>query len=380
MKLTKLAIAIAMLTMILISACNQTPTGEVVTKEKKEPIKIGYLGPLTGDAASYGETEVNVIKIALKEINSAGGIAGRPLKVLYEDGQCRGKEATTAAKKLIEIDNVKIILGGLCSAETLAMAPITEANKILVFSALASNPDISDAGEYIFRNVPTDHDWSQFAAETIYKEGYKEVSMLTENTPYAIGVRDIFKERFIELGGKIIADEVFEQNSKDYRSQITKIKSNQPDAIFLNPQAGITGGLAAKQIREFGITAPIYSSYVWGGPDSVENAGEAAEGILFFDAPGLSTQKGLDIIKKYKQIYGDYASEYLVGSRYDSVHIIADALIECNENTECIKDYLYDLKDYDGAIGTYSFKPNGDMISIQFELKEIRNKKPVVIG
>ena len=142
-----------------------------------EPIKIGYIGPLTGGVAAYGETEKNVIELALQEINSSGEL-NRKLEVIYEDGKCDGKDAATAAQKLINIDKVKIILGGACSAETLAAAPLAEENKVILFSSFASNPSISQAGDYIFRNCFSDADFGKADAEFIVSRGIKRVAAL----------------------------------------------------------------------------------------------------------------------------------------------------------------------------------------------------------
>jgi len=151
-----------------------------------EPIKIGYIGPLTGGAAAYGETEKNVIELALKEINDGGELI-RKLEVIYEDGKCDGKDAATAAQKLINIDKVKIILGGGCSAETLGAAPLAEASKVILFSAFSSNPFIGQSGDYVFRNCPSDSDFGKADADFIASQGIKRAATITENTDYSQG-------------------------------------------------------------------------------------------------------------------------------------------------------------------------------------------------
>ena len=170
-----------------------------------EPIKIGF-----GDAATYGVDEKNATALAVEEINNAGGIKGRSLEVIYEDGKCSGKDAATAAQKLINIDGVKIILGGACSGETLSIAPIAEQNKIIIFSAFSSSPDITKAGDYIFRNSPSDLDVAKgYAQFIVSRGGYKNIAIISENTDYAGGVKKVFNEEIARLGGKIVADEVF---------------------------------------------------------------------------------------------------------------------------------------------------------------------------
>jgi len=375
--ITYLVVTIAITIVLIISGCSQTPTGEVITQQE-QVIKLGFIGPLTGDGASFGLTEKNAVEMALNEINSKGDINEKRLEVIYEDGKCSGKEAAIAAQKLVNTDKVKVILGGICSAETLATAPITEAKKVILFSAFSGNPQITDAGEYIFRNVPKDSDWVGDAAKFVFKK-HRRAAILTENSDYPQGVRELFKQYFTQFGGEIVVDEVFEMNSKDYRTQITKIKYSDADVIFLNPQSGVSGGLAARQIRELEVNLPIYSSFVWSSSDALEAAGDASEGVIFFDIPKLDpdNKKASAFIEKYTTTYGDPASDYEAGARYDSVYIIADALKICAEDTDCIKDYLYSIKDYYGTIGHYHFDSKGDFVGAKLTPNQIRNGKVV---
>ena len=330
-------------------------------------ITIGFVGPLTGDAAVYGAEEKNAITLALKEINEAGGINGKTLAVVYEDGKCAGKDATTAAQKLISVDKVKVILGGTCSGETLAIAPIAEQNKVIVMSAFSSSPDITAAGDYIFRNSPSDLDVAKgYANYIVNKKGYKNVAILSENTEYGVGVRKVFVDEMNNLGGTVTTDEMFKQGERDFRGMIAKIKAANPQAVFVNPQAGATGGTAIKQIREAGITAPIFSTYTFGGEDGIKAAGTAANDVVFFDVVGLSGEKGKALLDKYVPIYGNIAGNtFDVGARYDTVFIIAGALKQCGEDSECMKDYLYAMGNYDGVLGSYKFDANGDVVGIE---------------
>ncbi|KKS70222.1 MAG: Extracellular ligand-binding receptor [Candidatus Magasanikbacteria bacterium GW2011_GWE2_42_7] len=332
-----------------------------------EPIKIGFIGPLTGDAATYGVDEKNATALAVEEINNAGGIKGRSLEVIYEDGKCSGKDAATAAQKLINIDGVKIILGGACSGETLSIAPIAEQNKIIIFSAFSSSPDITKAGDYIFRNSPSDLDVAKgYAQFIVSRGGYKNIAIISENTDYAGGVKKVFNEEIARLGGKIVADEVFKQEERDFRTNIAIIKSSNADAIFINPQSGVTGGLALKQIKELGVTTPVFSVFTFGGKDALEAAGSATEGLIYFDIIGLATGKGKAFADKFTSRFGKIGgNDYDTGARYDSVYIITDALKKCAENTECIKNYLYGMDWYDGTIGRYKFDSNGDVLGIE---------------
>lgn len=131
------------------------------------PIKLGFIGPLTGDVASIGEPSLVAAQIAVDEINEEGGINGQPIQLISEDGKCTGVAAANAAQKLVNVDKVIAIIGGLCSGETLAIAPIAEAGKVPTISTCASSPEISTAGDYSFRVYPSDNYQGKFAATHI---------------------------------------------------------------------------------------------------------------------------------------------------------------------------------------------------------------------
>jgi branched-chain amino acid transport system substrate-binding protein len=344
----------------------------------KEPIKIGFIGPLSGDAASYGIPIKNAIALAVEEINNTGGINGRKIEIIYEDGKCNGKDAVNAAQKLINIDKVKIILGGMCSGELLAIAPITEPAKVLLLSPSASSPDITHAGDFIFRNNPSDADGGKALAKLV-REKYTKAAIISENTDYAQALARVFVEHFRSLGGEVVAQENFDPGVKDFRTILTKIKASNPEALVINPQTEIAGGLIVKQAKELGITASLYGNTALAGTKAIETAGKYAEGMLVIDAPGLSESnpKAVKFLADYKARYGTTTLEFYLGAAYDAVYILADGISKYGTDTEKLKDYLYSLKNYNGVIGTYGFDENGDLMGIEYTVKQIKNGKAV---
>jgi branched-chain amino acid transport system substrate-binding protein len=369
---TSIILGVLFAALVLVILFGFVFTGKTV---EQKTIKIGFIGPMTGDLASYGQSLKNSVEMATNEINNNGGINGKKLEVIYEDADCGGPEALTAAQKLIEINQIKVILGSDCSGSFLSEAPLANEKKVIIFSSFASSPDITIAGDYVFRNMISDIQSGKDAADMIPK---KKIAILTENTDYALALEKVFKNRILETGKEIVLREVYNQNEKDYRTQILKIKEKNPEAIFINAQSGVSGGLAAKQIREYGITVPIYSATIFSGADALETAGSAAEGIVFVDAPGLSktNSKAVEFLERYNSFYGEPANEYLVGASYDRVYILSQALKKCSENTECIKNYLYSTS-YSGTIGNYKFDENGDVVGLSYILKKVVNGKPI---
>lgn len=354
-----------------------SPSSSSVSTETG-PIIIGFIGPLSGDGASYGLTEKNTTQMAVDEINNAGGINGRKVTVVYEDSKGDGKEATIATTKLIDVDKVQVILGGTFSSETLAAAPIAEKSKVILFSAFSSNPQITNSGDYVFRNSPSDVDVAKLDANAIVNKSYKKVALISENTDYPQGVRKIMKEVFASKGVEVVADELYGgagTSVSDFRDSLTKIKAAKPDVIYINPAGSKSGGLIVKQARQLGIVVPLNGNFSLSGPDSLAAAGKFIEGVTVSDTSGLA-EKGNLILAKYKQLFGsDPANLFELGAAYDRVYIIRDAIAAVGYDPDKIQAYIYGLSNYSGALGNYKFDSNGDVVGVGFTNYVIKNGK-----
>ncbi|MDB5259985.1 MAG: branched-chain amino acid transporter substrate-binding protein [Candidatus Nomurabacteria bacterium] len=345
-----------------------------------ESIKIGYVVPLTGDAATYGEPMKNAASLAVEEINNSGGVNGRKLEVIYEDSKCSGKDALTATQKLISIDKVQVLDGFTCAEDLLNSASLIEKNKIITLSPGALGPGVSAAGDYIFQTNPSATVATKKLTSLIFKN-HTNVIVVSENTGFAIDIRDFFSKEFESLGGKVTLSETYNPNTKDFRAILQKIKKENPSAIFINPQTEITGGLFIKQARELGITADLFSLDTLSGPTTREISGDASEGLTLVTVPDLDTQnqKANEFLKKYKEKYGDPVFPLYLASAYDSINIIAQAIQIAGDDSQKIKDYLYKMSDYHGAVGTYHFDKNGDIEGIDFVVKKMVSGKLINI-
>ena len=355
-------------------------TMEFRSPQDTSPVTIGFIGALTGDAASYGNPMRNGVEMAVDEINAAGGINGRELRVIYEDGKCVTKDAVEAAYKLVNVDKVKVIIGGVCSSETQAILAVTEGEKVIVFSPSASSPNLTGAGRYFFRSSPSDAAGGSFLANMILKK-YKKISTIAEETEYALALERVLEERFAKSGGTILNSERFAPGTTDFSDSIARIKATNPEAIFVNPQ-GDAGALIIKQIKAAGITVPLYGTNVLSSEEVIKAAGEAIEGLIFFDNPELdhSDPKTMAFLEEYERRYGHLNIEYYTGTSYDSVYILAGAIAEVgSEDTEAIRKYLDDLKGYDGVAGKQEFDENGDITGISHVKKQIKNGQVITI-
>lgn len=340
-------------------------------------VVLGAMFPLTGDGAAYGEPLSRQLQIAVDELNAAGGIAGKKVRIILEDSKCNPKDGANAANKLINIDKVKVIFGGACSGETLGAAPIAEQNKVILLSPSATSPDLTTAGDYIFRTAPSDANAGGVAAEVALDEGFETAAIINENTDYAQGLRRVFDKVFTEGGGKIVAVESYNPDEADFKTHILKIKEKDPDLIYIVPQAPPKGVLLIKQLHEQGLTSQLMTAEVLIGRDVVKEHGKEMEGLVgieqAFDEKGALAQQS---IGAYRTKYGEPPYPFYQAATRDALYLITDAIKEYGLDTEKIKKKLYETKDWDGAVGKLTIDEHGDAL-VGYSVKEVRDGKLV---
>lgn len=346
-------------------------------KDEKE-IKIGVLLPLTGSAAVWGENAKMGLEIALEEVNQGGGVKGKKVKLIIEDSQSDPSKAVSALQKLISTDKVSVIIGDIASSSVLAMAPIAEKAKVVLLSPGASNPDISQAGEYIFRNWQSDALEGEIDAKFAYEHlGYRKTVVLNVNNAYGNGLKEVFEKSFQGLGGKILASESFEQGATDMRSQLNKIRNLKIDAIYMPGYPPEMARLLI-QAKEMGIKRPFLSVQAFDDPKILETAKEAAEGVMFSvpKPPNLSNPFVKNFIGRYKQKFSRDPG-VTSDTGYDALRIVVWAMNQAGTSAEEVRHQLLTLKDFPGAAGLTSFDKNGDVIK-PFIFKQVKNGQFVV--
>jgi branched-chain amino acid transport system substrate-binding protein len=328
-------------------------------------IVIGEYGSLTGSTATFGISTKNGIDMAIDEINQAGGLLGRRVRVIVEDDQGRPEEAQTVVTKLITSNNVVAVLGEVASSRTLAAAPVAQQNRIPMITPSSTNPRVTEVGDYIFRVCFIDPFqglvMAKFAANSLK---IRNVAVLRDiKNDYSVGLADVFVENFKNMGGNIVADESYSEGDTDFSAQLTSIKARNPQAIFV-PGYYTEVGLIARQAKQLGISAPLMGGDGWDSPSLIEIGGEALNGSYFsnhysVDDPSPAIQK---FVSDYKARFGE-APDALAGLGYDAANILFDAIRRANSTEgQAIRDMLAQTRDYNGVTGTITLDENRNAV------------------
>ncbi len=338
------------------------------------PFRIGVMESLTGAGETYGQVANNAKQMAMDEINAAGGIDGRRLELVVEDSKCSAQDAINAYNKLTDVDGMKIILGTSCSGAMLGVAPLAEADGVVLFSGLASNPDIANAGDYIFRTQISDLEVGIRTGDALWADGVRSLATITEETDYAEGVRRTSVAQFEKNGGKVIAEERYGSDTTDFRSQLTKLIEANPDAIHIAPQSEFSAGTIVKQARELGYTGPIYGETITVGTTALNIAGDAATGLKAITAaPDPNNAKAQEVLANFRERYKYITLPWHLGSAYDDVYIAAECLKRTNDDQDAdgFRDCLYGIT-WSGALGdNYSFDEDGEVVGLSRAVVEV---------
>lgn len=327
----------------------------------EEAVTVGVIVPKTGSISVWGVNSERGIRLAAKQINAAGGIDGAELRLVVEDSECKPEKAVAALRRMVS-QGVQVVLGNVCSSNVLAMAPIAEESQVVLFSTGASNPAISDAGDFIFRNWPSDSLQGDLTAEYAARHGFENLAILYVDNAYGQGLEGELRKHFQELGGAmaLTPSETYAEGDDDFHAQLDRIQASGADGLYL---AAYTREypLILRQLREPGSEIPVIASETFDDPPTIEQAGPAAEGVLFPSPAAFdeTTPQGHDFAQAFEDEYGEPPG-VTADTGYDAMKIVADALSGGARTGAAIKDFLDALGDYEGVAGSVRFDADGD--------------------
>ncbi|WP_369793575.1 ABC transporter substrate-binding protein [Geobacillus sp. ZGt-1] len=332
-------------------------------------IKIGANLELSGGVASYGQSIAEGLDLALEEINKEG-INGKKLELVKVDNKSEAAEATNGAIKLISQDKVVAIIGSATSTNTLAQVQVANDNKVPLITPTGTNPTITNkdgkVNEFVFRTCFIDPFQGTVAAKFALNElKVKNAAVLIDSSSdYSKGLAASFKDAFTQGGGKIVAEEAYVAKDTDFRATLTRIKSKNPEFIFL-PGYYEEVGLIVKQARELGLNVPIMGGDGWDSPKLVEIAGKDALNNTYITnhySSGDPDPKIQEFVKAFKAKYNK-APDAFNALGYDTAYFLADAIKRAGSADPVkIKDALAQTKDLQLVSGTLTLNENHDPV------------------
>src|SRR3989338_5322466 len=332
-------------------------------KTDQNVIKVGEYGSLTGSEATFGTSTHNGIMLAIDELNSAGGIAGKKINVITVDDQGKPEEAASAVTKLITSDKVAVILGEVASSRSLAGALIAHRYKIPMVSPSSTNPKVTQVGNYIFRTCFIDpfqgKVMANFAKNTLKA---KKVAILRDvKSDYSVGLAEFFTKTFTDGGGKVVVDLSYTAGDIDFKAQLTTIRSKGVEAIFV-PGYYTEVGLIARQAKELGVSVPLLGGDGWDSARLTEIAGNSLDNSYFSNHYTAESKdpRVAEFVEKYKKVFGQ-VPDGLAAMGYDAALVLIDALKRAKTLTpDDIRDALAATKNFQAVTGVISFNDNRD--------------------
>jgi len=347
----------------------------ILNCQKKQEWKIGCISPFTGDGAVYGQALKRGFEIFLEELKSKEPDVYKKIKIIYEDDKLDAKEGVNVINKLINVDKVQVIIGAFTSNVTLAIAPIAEKNKVVLLTPTATNYKIKDAGDYIFRVTPSDALQGKVMADFSFNVLKKKTaSILFMNTDYGVGLKDVFQEQFSKIGGKILSVEGFEMGASDMRTQIQKIKSYNPEVVFL-PSNYVEASNVLKQAKELGIRSLLIGTDGIFDQNFLKITKGAANGMYISTmawGTGKYKVQADQFRTKFREKYNEEPGVYSALC-YDALAVVIQALENCKYKGTSIKDQLYKTE-FMGATGQNRFDSFGE-VEKEFDIYQVKDNK-----
>lgn len=334
-----------------------------------DPILIGHYGSLTGSKATFGKSTDNGIKLAVKEVNAAGGVTvggvKRMVSLISEDTEGKAEKAGTVVTKLITKDKVSAVLGEVASSITLAGAPVAQQFGVPMITPSSTNPDCTKVGDMVFRVCFIDP-FQGYACAKFARENLKldSVAVLFDQAgAYSVGLKDEFIKAFEGMSGKIVSIQAYSEGDSDFKAQLTRIREAKPQAIFVPGYYTEVANIAL-QSRQLGMEVPLIGGDGWDSEDLAKNAGKAIEGSYYSNhyASDQPTKEIQDFVASYKADFGG-TPDGLAALGYDAAKLLFDAMGRSKSlGGKDLRDAIAAAKDFKGVTGTISLNADRDAV------------------
>jgi branched-chain amino acid transport system substrate-binding protein len=342
-----------------------TPTNTNSTAK----VKIGVLLATSGGSSSMGYGALKGIQLAKKQLNAEN------IELVQADGMCDPKTAPTAMQYLID-QKVVAVIGENCSSASKAVLELANANKIPMLSPSASSPTLSIENDYFFRTVPSDIGQGTFLAQSMYNQGLRKVAVFYTNEPYGSAIKDVFKEKFEALGGKVAVAVTAESSVIDVKTQVDAIKASAPDGIAIVTNSTVSSTAVMKLARQQGMTVPLYGGDNLYDNTIITNNGTAAEGLKVVSFPTGTKAFKQDLLNEYHVTEQLYAAP----EAYDAFATIYKAVQKGATTGEKFKQIIPTIE-FEGASAHIKFDKYGEIPyqTYKYDLLQVKDGAFVLV-
>jgi len=333
--------------------------------------KIGVSLPLSGGMASFGSDMRRAFELANQTI------ADNSYTLIFEDDQASPRQAVSVAQKLLTVDRVNYVLGFGSSSSLLAAGPLYQKAEVIAIGTTTSSPRVSQLGDYIFRASPND----LLASKLLYdfmQPRYKVIGVLAEETEYCEDLTNAFSKHAKEGETQLLIEHIH-PDEVDFRSVLLRLRTQNPEALFLNTQSDSRLAEVVRRVREIGWEIDLYAAYFPSSSHFLSAVGTLAEGMTFYDVPDLSgdlTSEGQALLKQFRDRFGEPDSSELVVILALNAFI---ALHHAIESGEPVRQALANNQ-FPGVTGRFNFDQSGDIVGISHAIKRIKDGKVVELS
>ena len=375
-KLFAILLVLAML--LSLAACggssaNSTPAAqessassqpESTSEEAAEPsadapseIKIGLIGPVTGDTAFLGEQMQQLMELVQADLNEAGGINGIPVSLSLEDDTGVSSGAATAAQKLVDVTGVNVIVGPLFTSNVLAIKPIVNEAQVPAMIATSADSGIFQENGYVFSlDAANDVSVRLVSQYLLQEKGFTKLAILGNFNDQTLDMIGYWEQFWGEAGGEIVYSATFNSGADDFRTELTKIKEAAPEVLWIHAD-GEEFRSMARQIVELGLDDVFLATdYQAVQGDVLDVIGEAVDGRLVYTRNGVANDEATmakydEFCSKWEAAYGGVPESH-VCLLYDCIYLVVEAMEESGAYSgEALREALLANTDFVGVSG-----------------------------
>lgn len=352
--------------------------------QNNEPIRIGYVGDLTGNTAMWGQAGLNGMLMTMDDINAAGGVLGRQIVVIAEDGRGDPQDSVNAFLRLVDEHKVVAVLGTNFSSCNIPIAPIAGEKQVPVIATAATNERVTvdengNLHRYSFRLTFIDNFQGRMMGEYALREGWKTAAMLVDiGDSYSTGVAKHTEDTYIAGGGTIVAREEANSGDNDFRAQLARIRQAEPDVLFI-PWTWSNVALIAQQAREIGFTGQFLGYDGWDSGELPALARGTLEGGRFCSRPGFSLPEAAAFGERYQARFNiPLEAECLFG--HDGLRWIVQSIEKAGSaDSTAIRDQLATTTEFSGLLGKMTMDPATHNPQRELAIFEIKGNDIVLI-